>query len=159
MVVLRGWRLWENGGAGFMDFPRGSESKESTCNAGESQIRSQGQEDPLEGGMTTHPSILAWRMPWTEEPGRLRSMESQRVRHDWATNIFTFQCLMGIEFQFVGMEKFWRWMMVMAAQQHEYTWIPVNVHLKITKMVYFVVYACVPAKLLQSCQIVWPCGL
>ena len=39
-------------------------------------------EDPLEKGMTSHPSILAWRIPWTEEAGRLWSMESQRVRHN-----------------------------------------------------------------------------
>ena len=39
------------------------------------------QEDPLEEGMTTHSSILAWRIPWTEEPGGLRSIGSQRVRH------------------------------------------------------------------------------
>ena len=38
--------------------------------------------DPLEEGMATHSSILAWRIPWTEEPGRLRSMGSQRVRHN-----------------------------------------------------------------------------
>jgi len=41
-----------------------------------------GQEDPLEKGMATHSSILAWRIPRTEEPGRLQSMRSQRVRYD-----------------------------------------------------------------------------
>ena len=41
-----------------------------------------GQEDPLEQEMTTHPSIPAWRIPWTEEPGRLQSVGTQRVRHD-----------------------------------------------------------------------------
>ena len=41
-----------------------------------------GQEDHLEEGMATHSSILAWRIPWTEEPGRLQSMGSQRVGHD-----------------------------------------------------------------------------
>ena len=46
------------------------------------QIRSLGQEDPLEKEMATHSSILAWKIPWTEEPGRLQSMGSQRVRHD-----------------------------------------------------------------------------
>ena len=45
-------------------------------------IRSLGWEDPLEKGMATHSSILAWRIPWTEEPGRLQSMGLQRVRHD-----------------------------------------------------------------------------
>jgi len=41
-----------------------------------------GQEDPLEEGMATHSSVLAWRIPWTEEPRRLQSMESKRVGHD-----------------------------------------------------------------------------
>ena len=45
------------------------------------QVRSLGQEYPLEKGMATHSSILAWRMPWTEEPGGLQSMELQRVGH------------------------------------------------------------------------------
>ena len=48
-------------------------------------VASLGQEDPLEEEMATHSSILAWRIPWTEEPGRLQSMRSQRVRHNLAT--------------------------------------------------------------------------
>ena len=48
----------------------------------ETWVRSLGWEDPLEKEMATHSSILAWRIPWTEEPGRLQSMESQRVGHD-----------------------------------------------------------------------------
>ena len=47
----------------------------------ETLVGSPGWEDPLEKGMATHSSILAWRMSWTEEPRRLQSMESQRVRH------------------------------------------------------------------------------
>ena len=47
-------------------------------------VRSLGQEDPLEEGMATHSSILAWRIPWTEEPGGLQSMRSQRIRYDWS---------------------------------------------------------------------------
>ena len=47
----------------------------------ETWVRSLGREDPLEEGMATLSSILAWRIPWTEEPGRLQSMGSQRVRH------------------------------------------------------------------------------
>ena len=66
-----------------------TQTVESACNAG-GQIRSLGREDPLEKGMATHFSILAWRISWTEELGRLQSMESQRVGLDWATNIFTF---------------------------------------------------------------------
>ena len=48
----------------------------------ETQVRSLGQEDSLEKGMATHSSILAWRIPWTEEPGRLQSMGLQRVGHN-----------------------------------------------------------------------------
>ena len=51
----------------------------------ETQVRSLGQEDPLEKEMATHSSILAWEMPWTEEPGRLPSKGSQRVGHKLAT--------------------------------------------------------------------------
>ena len=48
----------------------------------ETQVRSLGWEDPLEKEMATHSSTLAWKIPWTEEPGRLQSMGSQRVGHD-----------------------------------------------------------------------------
>ena len=48
----------------------------------EIRVQPLGQEDPLEQEMTTHPSIPAWRIPWTEEPGRLQSVGTQRVRHD-----------------------------------------------------------------------------
>ena len=56
----------------------------------ETLVGSLGQEDPLEKGMATHSSFLAWRIPRTEEPGGLQSMGSQRVRHDRTTNTFTF---------------------------------------------------------------------
>ena len=55
----------------------------------ETQVWSLDQEDPLEKGMTTHSSILAQRIPWTEEPGRLQSMGSQRVGHDWSNQACT----------------------------------------------------------------------
>ena len=45
-------------------------------------VPSLGWEDPLEEGMATHSNIVAWRIPWTEEPGKLQSLGSQRVRHD-----------------------------------------------------------------------------
>ena len=48
----------------------------------ETRVQSLGWEDPLEKRMATHSSILAWRMPWTEEPGELQSMGSQRLGHD-----------------------------------------------------------------------------
>ena len=46
------------------------------------KIQSLGQEDPLEEGMATHSSVLAWRIPWTEEPGEVQSIGSQRVGHE-----------------------------------------------------------------------------
>ena len=55
----------------------------------ETWVWSLGWEDPLEKGMATHSSILAWRIPWTGEPGRLQSLGLQRVGHDWVT-IFLF---------------------------------------------------------------------
>ena len=71
----------------LMGFPGGSDSKGSACNA-ETQVRSLGEEDPLKKGMATHSNILAWRIPWTEGPDGLQSMESQEIRHDRASNTF-----------------------------------------------------------------------
>ena len=65
----------------FLGFPGGSDGEESSCNAGDLGLIP-GLEDPLEKGTTTHSSILAWRIPWTEEPGRLQYMGLQTVRHD-----------------------------------------------------------------------------
>ena len=56
----------------------------------ETWVQSLGGEDLLEKEMATHSSILAWKIPWTEEPGRLQSMGSRRVRHDWATSYTNF---------------------------------------------------------------------
>ena len=53
----------------------------------ETRVQSLGQEDPLEKEMEPHSIILAWRIPWREEPGRLQSMGSQRVRYNWATSL------------------------------------------------------------------------
>ena len=55
----------------------------------EMQVRSLGREDPLEKEMATHSSILAWEITWTEEPGRLQSVELQRVGHDRVIITFT----------------------------------------------------------------------
>ena len=59
----------------------------------ETWVLSQGQEDPLEKGIATHSKILAWRAPWTEEPGGLESMGSQTVEHDWVAVTHTGQGL------------------------------------------------------------------
>ena len=61
-----------------------AQSAKNTFAVQELQIWSLGGEDPLEEGMVTHSSILAWRIPWTEEPGRLQSIGSQRVGRDWS---------------------------------------------------------------------------
>ena len=61
--------------------PGGSDGKEPACNVGDGSGRPLGQEDPLEEGMATHSSILAWRISWTEEPGRLQFIGFQRVEH------------------------------------------------------------------------------
>ena len=53
----------------------------------ETQVRALGWEDPLEKETAIHSSTIAWKIPWTEEPGRLQSMGPQRVRHDWATSL------------------------------------------------------------------------
>ena len=55
----------------------------------ETWVWSLGREDPLEKGMAIHSSILAWKIPWTVEPGGLQSMELQRIRHDWENNTYT----------------------------------------------------------------------
>ena len=70
-----------------MGFPCASMVKNPPANVGTTgDIGSiLGQEDPLEEGMVTHSSILAWRIPRIEEPGQLQSMGSQRVGHDWVT--------------------------------------------------------------------------
>ena len=61
--------------------PGGAEVKASACNVGDLGS-TLGREDPLEKEMATHSSILAWRIPWTEEPGGLQSMKSQTVGHN-----------------------------------------------------------------------------
>ena len=65
----------------FLGFPGSSDGKESACSVGDSGS-SLGQENPLEKGMAIHSSIPVWRIPWTEEPGGLQSMGSQRVGHN-----------------------------------------------------------------------------
>ena len=56
----------------------------------ETQVQFLGWYNPLEKRMVTHSSTLAWRIPWTEEPGRLQSMGSHRVGHNWVVNTFPF---------------------------------------------------------------------
>ena len=70
-------------------------SKESACQflpVQEMRVRSLDWLDPLEEEMATHSSILAWKIPWTENPGGLQSMGSHRVEHDWAHTRSTYIC-------------------------------------------------------------------
>ena len=70
-------------------FPGGSDGKESACSAGDpGSVPGSGRSSGV--GNATHSSILAWRILWTEKPGRLQFMGSQRVAHDCTTNTFTF---------------------------------------------------------------------
>ena len=69
-----------------LGFPSGSDSKASICYAGDPGSIPGSGRSPGEG-KATHSIILAWRVPWTEEPGKPQSMGSQRVRHDWVTHI------------------------------------------------------------------------
>ena len=71
----------------------------------ETWVWSLGWDDPLQKGMATYSSILAWRIPWPEEPGRLQSMGSQRVRHNWTTNTFT-SCSLWAASQVFGLMLF-----------------------------------------------------
>ena len=66
----------------------------------ETRVWSLGREDPLEKGMAAHSSILAWRIPWTEEPGRLQPTGSQRVGHDWVT-LFTLYNIISLVICFI----------------------------------------------------------
>ena len=65
----------------IMGFPDGSDGKASVYDMGD-QVQFLGWEDPLEKEMAIHSSTLAWKIPWTEEPDRLQSMGSRRVRHN-----------------------------------------------------------------------------
>ena len=72
-------------------FPDSSAGKESVWHAGDPGSTPGSGRSPGDGnGNPLQPSILAWRIPWSEKPGQLQSMRSQRVSHDWGTNIFTF---------------------------------------------------------------------
>ena len=77
----------------------------------ETWVRSLGREDPLEKEMAIHSITIAWKIPWTEEPGRLQSMGSQRVGHDWATSLTPMlvrSCLKScmLDFSIIGTKNF-----------------------------------------------------
>ena len=103
--LMRKLKLQYFGHLMWRGFPGFSDGKESACNAGDlgsmpglgsppwegngNPLWFLGYEDPMEKGLATPSSILAWKIPWTEEPGGLQSTDLPRVGHDWATNTFT----------------------------------------------------------------------
>ena len=70
----------------------------------EMQVQFQGGEDPLEEEMAIYSSILAWRIPWSEETGRLHSMGSQRVRHNWVT-VHAHKCQLESKDSMLGQQE------------------------------------------------------
>ena len=88
----------------YVGFPGGSAVKNPPANAGV-PVSSLGQEDPLEKEMETHSSFLAWRIPWTEKPGGLQSMGSQRVGHKLVTKRTTNICITSRYFLTLSTER------------------------------------------------------
>ena len=83
----------------FWGFPGGSDGKESACNVEDpGSITGSGRSSG--GGNCISLQYLAWRIPWTEEPGGLQSLGSQRVRHHWATNTFTLSAVFAEDHRF-----------------------------------------------------------
>ena len=81
----------------------------------ENWVWSLGQEDPLEKELATHSNTLAWKIPWMEEPGRLQSRGSQRVRHDWVTSLVRNRCLLFTDHP-QGWDGILLWHFIMVAQ-------------------------------------------
>ena len=90
----------------------------------ETQVWYLGWEDPLEKEMVTHFSILAWRIPWTEECGRLQSMGSQRVGHNWATS--PSFCFFSVFMDSVSVITGHRWYYIILYKGLEHLWISVS---------------------------------
>ena len=92
-TVLSKVRFWSFTALYFpLCFLNGSVGRRICLPLQEMQVQSFGQADPLEKEMAAHSRILAWKIPWTEEPGRLQSLGSQRVGHDWAGERNIFLC-------------------------------------------------------------------
>ena len=86
LLILYYWSLWQG-----RELPLVAQTVKNLPAMQETWVQSLGLEDSQEKGMATHSSILAWRIPWTEESGRLQSMGWQRVQHDRTTNTLTRQ--------------------------------------------------------------------
>ena len=95
--------------AAIVNVCRELSDKEICLQMSEMWVRSLGQEDPLEKGMATHSSLLAWRIPCTEEPDGLHSVGLQRVRHDWMTNFHTHSTGSGGDISFISLSIHLPW--------------------------------------------------
>ena len=78
-------RLWPLT-SGLLEYSLVAQTVKNLSAMQETQGQYLGREDPLEKVMATHSGILGWRIPWTEEPGRLQSIRSQRIGHNWEAN-------------------------------------------------------------------------
>ena len=99
------WHIW-----GLLTISWGSpvaQTVKSLPAVQETWVRSLGEEYPLEKEMATHSNILAWKIPWTEEPSRLQSMGSQRVGHDWATSLSLFSQYLSSSYLYLTTKISW----------------------------------------------------
>ena len=85
--------MWKHSAYSILALNKGPPAALNLLEMQETWVQSLVQEDSLEKGTATHSSILAWRIPWTEEPGGLQPMRSQTVEHDWTTFTFHFHAL------------------------------------------------------------------
>ena len=102
-----------------MGFPRGSEGKSICPQYGRPGFNPWVRKIPLEKEMATHSSTLAWKIPWTKEPGRLQSMGSQRDGHDWTTSLYLTS---DIIFNFCDLYALIWYMSRLLYQPHKVVW-------------------------------------
>ena len=99
--------LKRSSGALSLQFPQTSlvaQTVKRLSTMQETRVQSLGWEDPLEKEMATHSSTVAWKIPWTEEPGKLQPMGSQRVGHDWATSLTLYINPQNLSWLFKGIK-------------------------------------------------------
>ena len=89
----------------LLGFPGSSDGRESAVQ--DTWVWSLGWEDPLEKGMTTHSSILVWRIPWTEDLDRLQSTGWEKARHSWVTNTFILFSIVAVSIYILGALIYW----------------------------------------------------
>ena len=85
-----------------------------------------GQEDPLEKGMTAHSSILAWRIPWTEEPGELQTIGLQKIEHNWSDLACTVESVSNIFYWERDFEMEYKQIILILSWSDRFTLILIN---------------------------------